>query len=118
MNRRDDSRLLQGHGRFLSDLDPAGVAHAVFLRANRPHARILDVVTAAALTRPGVPAALTAADLAADGIPDIPIGMTMPGPADAARRVLARDAVRFVGEPVALVAASSVGAALDALDHI
>ena len=118
MIRREDSRLLQGCDRYLSDIDPAGVVHAVFLRADRPHARILHIDAAAAVRQPGVLAVLTAAELAADGIPDIPIGLTMPGPADAARRVLARDKVRFVGEPVALVVARSAREAVDAVEHI
>src|SRR5258708_39634168 len=66
--RREDLRFLTGNGRYLDDLDFAGLTHAVVLRSAHAHARILGLDTVAARAMPGVLAVLTAADAAADGL--------------------------------------------------
>ncbi len=78
----------------------AGAVHATFVRSPVAHGRILSIDTSAAAAVPGVVAVLTADDLG-DVPPPRPV---MPAyPSAMAQPLLARDVVRFVGEPVALV---------------
>ncbi len=118
--RFEDERLLRGRGRYVSDLVAAAgpdVLHVEVLRSPHAHALIGHVDTRAARTSPGVVAVLTAEDLA--GVGDLPCDWSPPGAVhEALHPVLARDRVRYVGEPVAVVAASTAHAALDALDAI
>src|SRR5690349_2291213 len=78
--RREDQRFLTGTGRYTADLALPGIAQAFILRAPHAHARIRGIDAGDARTRPGVLAILTAADLAADGIPEIPGGAEMTRP--------------------------------------
>ena len=114
--RIEDDRLVTGGGRYVADVDLAGVLSGVVVRAPVAHAVIRRIDTAAAMAVPGVVAIYTAADIAADGIEDFPCGVSQPGadgkPAFPARRpVLARDRIRAVGEPVAFVVAETAEAA-------
>src|SRR5204863_1821813 len=65
--RKEDLRLLTGGGRYLDDINITGQGHAAILRSPHAHARIRSIDSAAALTRPGVIAVLTGAELAAAG---------------------------------------------------
>lgn len=117
--RREDARLLLGRGRFTADLQPEGLCHAVFVRSPHGHARIARIDTTAASSSPGVIAILTATDLAADGIGSImsTVELKRPDGAPAAstpRPLLIDDVVRHLGEPVAVVVASTRMEALDA----
>src|SRR3954469_11331427 len=78
----------------------AGAVHATFVRSPVAHARITSIDTSAAAEAPGVVAVLTAGDLG-----EVPAQKPMvPSyPAAVAQPLLARDVVRFVGEPVAVV---------------
>src|SRR4051812_25865774 len=77
----------------------AGAVHVTFVRSPVAHARITAIDTSAAAAAPGVVAVLTAADLSApDQRPMMPMY-----PAAMVQPLLARDVVRFVGEPVAVV---------------
>lgn len=78
----------------------AGAVHATFVRSPVAHARIASLDTSAAATAAGVVAVLTADDFA-DAPEQRP--MTRAMPAGMALPLLARDVVRFVGEPVAVV---------------
>ena len=102
--RREDTRLLTGTGVFLDDLRPDGVTYARFVRSDVAHARILRVDAAAARACDGVLAVLTAADL---DLPPLDARLTTPEARPLPRPMLARDVVRFVGEPVAVVVAAS-----------
>ncbi len=121
--RLEDARFLTGTGRYTDDVAPAGQAAAVVVRSPHAHARIRAIDVAAALPSPGVLGVFTAADLDADGIGDIPCkfqvknrdGTRMPTPP---RPVLARDRVRFVGEPVAFVVAETLDQARDAAERV
>jgi carbon-monoxide dehydrogenase large subunit len=123
VRRVEDERLLTGRGRFVADLRVADQAHALVLRAPYAHAEIVAIDAREALRTPGVLAVYTAADLAAAGLDDIPCGVAvtdrtgqpLPRPG---RRLLARDRVRFAGEPVAFVVAETLAAASDGLDRI
>ncbi len=95
--RLDALAKATGDVRYVADVSPPGLAHAAVARSTYPHARIVSIDTAAARALPGVVGVYTAADVAPGtygrGLRDTPI--------------LARDKVRFVGEPVALVVAES-----------
>ncbi len=123
VTRAEDMRLLTGTGVFVADRVLADEVHAMVLRPPLAHAAIGAIDPSAALALPGVLAVITAADLLASGIGDIPCGVPvydrsgrrLPSPG---RRVLARDRVRFVGEPVAVVVADTCRLAQDAADLV
>ena len=66
--RFEDPRLLQGHGRYIHDVNLPGQAYAVFLRSPHAHAKIVSIDTEVAKEVPGVIAVYTGADYAADGL--------------------------------------------------
>ena len=114
--RIEDDRLLTGRGRYVGDFAVPRMATGVVVRAPVASARITGVDTAAARAVRGVLAVYTAADLAADGLPDLPCGVELArsngDKAFQARRpVLARGRIRAVGEPVAFVVAETEAAA-------
>jgi carbon-monoxide dehydrogenase large subunit len=93
------------------------------VRSPHAHARIRKIDARAALKTPGVLAVLTAADLAADGVGDLPTDRArkrrdgspaFPTP----RPALARGRVRHVGDPVALVVADTLERAIDAAERV
>ncbi len=116
--RREDGRLLAGAGRYLDDLRRPGTLHLAVLRSVHAHARVVKVTVDAARAMPGVVAAFTAADL-----PEIdrpipgPFGGT-PATRPFAQPVLARDLVRYVGEPLAAVVATDPYRLADAADAV
>jgi carbon-monoxide dehydrogenase large subunit len=117
VKRLEDPRLLTGQGRYLDDLPLTGLLHAAFVRSAYAHARLVRVNTDAARRSSGVAVLLTGSDLADDVAPleprlDAPGFMPTRWPA----LVVAR--ARFVGEPVAAVAAGSPYAAADAAELV
>ncbi len=102
--RREDARLLRGAGHYVSDVTLPGLLHAAFVRSPSAHARILKVDPSGALEVPGVVAVIIANDL--DGIAK-PIRAVSRAPSyrPCDTPVLAREKVRLVGEPIALVVA-------------
>jgi carbon-monoxide dehydrogenase large subunit len=118
IERVEDFRLLRGRGQFVDDLARENLLHAVILRSSVAHGRIRSIETAAARARPGVHAVITPADIGA-GVPTIPLRQdSSPAFRPFEQPVIAHDKVRYVGEPVAVVLASSAAAAEDALDAI
>ena len=114
LSRREDPALVTGRGRYAADVKPEGLCHLTFLRSPLPHARVLSVDVSHAATLPGVLAAWTGADLA---LPDYPESLTLeiaPRP----RPLLAREEVRYAGEPLAVVVAEDRFTAVDALGSI
>jgi carbon-monoxide dehydrogenase large subunit len=121
VHRREDFRLTQGRGLFAADVELGGMNHVVFVRSPYAHARIASIDTAAAKQAKDVVAVFTAADLDADGVRDyiLPTKMQRPGGVEVTetpRPPLVRDRVRFLGEPVVMVIAKSLGAARDAAE--
>jgi aerobic carbon-monoxide dehydrogenase large subunit len=116
--RLEDDRLLRGSGRYVSDLIATSDALRVkVLRSPHAHARILAIDATVARTLPGVAVVLTADDLA--GISDLPCDWVAPGMDMVPQHpILARDRVRYAGEPIAAVAAETAHAAEDALAAI
>jgi carbon-monoxide dehydrogenase large subunit len=118
--RREDVRLLTGMGRYTADWNRPGQLHAAFLRADRAHAVIRSIDTTAARAAPGVLAVLTGADAVAAGFDRGSAMMPVKGRGETLRvphrPVLATDRVRFVGEPVALVVATTAHEAQDGVE--
>ncbi len=112
--RVENPPLLRGRGQFIDDLPvKTGTLHAAILRSPHAHAEIASIDTAGALARPGVRAVVTGQDVAALTDPLI-VGF-----ATAMQyRGIAVDRARYVGEPIAIVCATSRYLAEDALDHI
>jgi aerobic carbon-monoxide dehydrogenase large subunit len=116
VKRLEDPRLLTGRGRFVDDHAAGGMLHAHFLRCHAPHARVRRVDAASARSAPGVALVLTGADVATlTGALAPPQSGGLRAPA---HHALATDRVRFVGDPLAIVVASSRALAEDAAELI
>ncbi|MBO6784405.1 MAG: xanthine dehydrogenase family protein molybdopterin-binding subunit [Alphaproteobacteria bacterium] len=122
VSRNEDPQLLTGRGLFVGDVDAPDMLHAAFLRSPYAHARIDTIDVSAAKSRDGVVAVYTAEDL---GDLFRPMPMVVP-PAPVPGLVfnerthtpLAKDKVRYAGEPIALVVAQNRYIAEDALADI
>ncbi|MDE2005270.1 MAG: xanthine dehydrogenase family protein [Rhodospirillales bacterium] len=113
--RVEDPRLLAGRGAFAEDGTPPRCAHLAFRRSDHPHARIVSIGTDAARAAPGVIGVFDAADL--DGtVRPLRATSRMKDYHATAIFPLARDRVRYVGEPVVAVLAASRYAAEDAAE--
>ena len=77
--RREDLRLVTGHGKFTNDWNLNGQAHAAFRRSDRAHARIASIDAGTAKSAPGVLAVLTARDLEDAGFVTLPPIQPPPG---------------------------------------
>jgi carbon-monoxide dehydrogenase large subunit len=107
-----------GHGSYVADLIDAQTLHAVFVRSPIAHGLLAPPPVEDALSMPGVVAAHRADTLS---LPDLPSSPGGPGIAPAegmGQPPLARDRVRYVGEPVAVVVAESAAQAVDGADAI
>ena len=93
---------------FGADFALPGMLHGRVLRSTHPHARLVSIDTARAAALPGVRAVIDARD-----VPDIRYGGSLKD-----EPVFARDRVRYIGQPVAAVAASTPEAAEAALAAI
>jgi carbon-monoxide dehydrogenase large subunit len=113
VRRVEDRELLLGQGTFVDNLDDDGVAHAIFVRSPFAHARITAIDTAAAAASEGVLAVLTADELGRE-----PVASFAEVNDKAGRAALAVDKVRFVGDPVALVVATTRAQAMDAAELV
>jgi carbon-monoxide dehydrogenase large subunit len=115
VSRKEDKRLLTGHGVYVADVTPPGTLQAVFVRSDVAKATITHLDTKAAAELPGVVAVFTAADFdgtfgeAWHGM----LGQELQVPAP-----LAGTDVRYVGEPIALVVAEDRYVAEDASELI
>jgi carbon-monoxide dehydrogenase large subunit len=118
LTRREDARLLSGRGRYVDDVHLDGMVHAALFRSSRAHGRIRSIDVAAASAVPGVIAVFTPADLAAVLKPIRPRIAAMPGFEHFLQLPLATDKVRYVGEPMAVVVATTPYIAEDAASLI
>ena len=104
--RGEDQELLQGRGGFLPDLAAPNAAEICIVRSTEPNAIVRAIRKERALANPGAIAILTANDL--DLVDDVlPCVDMIPGTMDVRQRVIAKDRVRYVGQPVALVVAAN-----------
>ncbi len=102
VDRPDAAAKVRGEFEYASDLKKPGMLVGHTLRSPHPHARIRSIDVAKAKTMTGVRAVLTARDLPTRAR----IGLMKRD-----QPVLAEGAVRYVGEPVAIVAADDIDAA-------
>ena len=112
--RKEDPALLTVGGQYVDDLPIEGALHLAFVRSSVAHGRVVSIDTSAAATMPGVIGVFNAADLELTAYPP---GMPMFNAAMTRMR-LAGDTVRFVGEPVAVVVATSHAEAVDAAEAV
>jgi aerobic carbon-monoxide dehydrogenase large subunit len=126
VRRREDPRLLTGRGCYVDDLRPSGCLHAAILRSPHAHARITRVRFDRARACPGVIGAYAFEDLR-DALHPLPLAGSPPPPLQArvgfrlktaVQYALARERVRHVGEPIAVLVATDPYLAHDALDLI
>jgi carbon-monoxide dehydrogenase large subunit len=116
--RREDARFLTGRSRFTADIAAPDALHMAVLRSPHAHARLGRIGAAKALALPGMVRVFTGADLAGE-VDDLTCEWVIPTMTVEPRQpVLARDRVRFAGEPVAAVLAENAYAAMAALDAI
>ncbi|HEX9988520.1 MAG TPA: aerobic carbon-monoxide dehydrogenase large subunit [Chloroflexia bacterium] len=122
IKRNEDPRLLTGQAQFVDDVHIPGTAHVAFKRSDYAHARITGLDVSVAREMPGVLAVYTADDLGDYWQPS-PL-LVPPPPAQhvvfnqRTAGQLARDKVRYVGEPIAMVVAESRYLAEDAAEQI
>ena len=115
LKRKEDPRLLTGQGRYVDDVWLPGMLHATIVRSPHAHARIRGIDPAQAQALPGVALVATAADLG--DMKPIPIRLgPKPSLVPFLQYPLARERVRYVGEPVGLVVATNRYVAEDAAD--
>jgi len=119
--RSEDPVLVRGRGCYTDDLSFAGQAHAVMVRSPHAHGVIRGIDTTTARQMPGVLAVYTAGDLAGYG--SFTCGLPLKGRdgaplRQAPRPALARDKVRWVGDPVACVVAETPAQARDAAEAV
>jgi carbon-monoxide dehydrogenase large subunit len=123
VRRKEDHRFITGKGRYTSDIDRPGQAHAYFLRSPHAHAQIKSIDLKKARHMPGVVSILTGDDIAADKVGGLICGWMIHSkdgtPMKAgAHPALAQGKVRYVGDHVAVVIADSVAQAKDAAEAI
>ena len=109
VDRREDPALLRGGGRFVANVVPADAAHVVYVTSTQAHGEIIGLDTSDA-HQEGVLGVYTADDIDIDVYPQQLAGMN----AAMVRPILARERVRFVGEPIAAVVAETRALAVDA----
>lgn len=116
MIRKEDHRLLTGRGRYVDDLPCPHALHAAFLRSPYAHARIVKL-DLSGCKESNIVFAYKAEDL---GVLWRPFPTPVPHPDLRGNNwsPLAKDKVRFVGEPIAVTVAESRAAAEDALEAI
>lgn len=118
VKRKEDPRLVIGEGKFTGDVQLKGMVHMSVLRSPHAHARILRIDTTLALQHPQVLAVLTGTEMAQLCQTEFPLAGVKEGMKAKGRWPMATDTVRYVGEPVAAVAATNIESALDALELI
>src|SRR5262245_38213375 len=121
--REEDPYLVRGAGRYVDDVKLVGEARAYVLRSPHAHARIVSIDVSRAKASPGVLLVLTGNDPAL-----LKLGLTRPwhprkrrdgSPAFISPQpLLARERVRYIGDPVALVVAGTLDQAKDAAEAI
>ena len=123
VKRTEDVRFLTGAGRYVDDIAPRDALHGFFFRSPVAHGQITELDVSDAAEAEGVHAVLTCADLEAAGM-----NIALPGSliknrdgsdgAGPVRPMLAKDRVRYVGEPVAMIVAETLAQARDAAELI
>ncbi len=112
VERAEDDELLSGKGVYVDDIDLPGMLHACVVRSVHARAKILRIDTTAAKRATGVVDVITFEDLGAAR--KLPLTIPHPNLKPLSEFPLAKDQVRYVGEPVAVIVAESRQLAEDA----
>jgi carbon-monoxide dehydrogenase large subunit len=115
--RGEDERFLKGEARYVGDMKLPDMLHAAFVRSAYAHGRLRGIDAETAKSAPGVRLVLTAADLEGETDP-FPVFGRDADLVPVLHPVLARERVRYVGEPVALVVAEDAEQAADAAEQV
>src|SRR5688572_8235237 len=120
--RNEDARLLTGRALFVDDVQLPGMLHVAFVRSEHAHGRLMSVDVSAARQRPGVHAVYTAADLG-DYLKPGPLLVSPPPIPNlvfhaCTQLPLAKEKVRHVGEPLAMIVADNRYIAEDAIRDV
>jgi carbon-monoxide dehydrogenase large subunit len=113
VRRVEDPDILAGRATYVGNLEAEGLLEAAFVRSPIAHATITSIDTSAAEAMPGVIAVYTAATLEM-----APYVLVMQMNPHVVRMALAKDGVKFVGDPVALVVAETKAQAIDATEAV
>ena len=121
--RTEDDRFLTGEGNYIDDSTPSDSLYAYFFRSQVAHAKIVNLNVDDASTAAGIHGIFIAEDLENNGVKNDLVGVTVKNHdgtngASPKRPLLAKERVRFVGEPVALVIANTIQNAKDAAELI
>jgi carbon-monoxide dehydrogenase large subunit len=119
LRRKEDPRLITGRARYVDDISLPGTLWMAFVRSPEAHAKIVSIDASAALARPGVHAVYTGTDLS-DLTGPLPLAWVPPDIEvnNPEHWPLARDAVKHVGDPVAVVLADDRYAVVDAAEDV
>jgi carbon-monoxide dehydrogenase large subunit len=112
VKRKEDVRFLTGRGNYVDDIKRPNQTYAVIVRSQVAHARITKLDTSEASKMPGVIGVFTGKDLEADKVGGLPCGWLVTGKnktpmVEPVHPVLCTDAVRHVGDAVAMVVAET-----------
>jgi carbon-monoxide dehydrogenase large subunit len=116
VHRVQDDRLLRGHGHYVDDLTDTGTLHAAIVRSQVPSGEVIGFDASAALALDGVRLVLGPAELATQ-LRTVPHPWLLPGQ-QVAEVALADTAIRYVGQPLAVVVATSRALAEDATELV
>ena len=107
IQRREDPKLITGHGHFIDDVNLVNMAHMSVVRSPYAHARITSIDTSAAKAAKGVVAVLTAADFKPVILGPLPVTNSFVADKKQVPEQfpIATDEVVYAGEPVAVVIA-------------
>ena len=111
--RLESRDKVTGKLQYLEDLKIAGMLHGKILRSSVPHAKVLKIDASEAEKLPGVAAVLTRDDVTDNSHYD-----SHYGPVFKDQTIVALDKVRYLGDPVAAVAATRPEIAEEALERI
>jgi len=122
IRRNEDARLLTGRALFVDDVQLPGMLHVVFVRSQFAHGRLKSLDVSAARARDGVVAVYTADDLGEYCTPGPVLVNPPPIPGHVfhgcTQLPLAKEKVRFVGEPIAMIVATNRYIGEDALADV
>jgi carbon-monoxide dehydrogenase large subunit len=113
--RREDPAFLTSGGAYVGDLRLEGAVHLVYARSTVAHARITGIDADDARKAPGVVGVFTAEDMADLGTAPNVLPMF---PEEMRRPFVARDVVRYVGQPVVAVLAETLAQAVDGAELV
>src|SRR3954453_13066965 len=121
--RKEDRRFITGRGRYVDDIKLVGLTFAHFIRSPHAHAKVKSIDSSEAMKMPGVVGVLTGKELVDDKIGTLICGWAVSSRDGTPMKMgawpaMAPDAVRFVGQAVAVVIAETKNQAGDAAEAV